>query len=114
MERSNGNYSRSRAAEAATGLRPCFRVHGKGAAAFPELKLHFKGGADMVLPVENYFTYVGSGEVACLAVVTDGMEEGSGGGPSVILGNFQMQNFRVEYDLANQRFGFKQQPCSHH
>ncbi|CAN0916896.1 Probable aspartyl protease At4g16563 [Linum grandiflorum] len=109
----NRSYVRSRAAEAASGLRPCFRVRG-GQAAFPELRFHFKGGADMVFPTENYVAYVGSGEgsAACLAVVTEGVEGKGGSGPSVIIGNYQMQNFHVEFDLKKQRFGFKQEACS--
>lgn len=33
-------------------------------------------------------------------------------GPSITLGNFQMQNFYAEYDLVNERFGFRQQSCN--
>ncbi|CAN1251889.1 Probable aspartyl protease At4g16563 [Linum perenne] len=78
----------------------------------PELRLHFKGGAEMVFPMENYFAYVGGGAAACLTVVTDGGVEGKGSGPSVIIGNYQMQNFHVEFDLKKQRFGFKQEACN--
>lgn len=104
----NRNYTRALGAEALTGLRPCFDVPGEKVASFPELKLHFKGGAEVTLPVENYFAVVGEGSAVCLTVVTD--REASGG-PSIILGNFQMQNYYVEYDLRNQRLGFKQQLC---
>jgi hypothetical protein len=27
------------------------------------------------------------------------------------LGNYQQRNFHVEFDLKNERFGFKQQNC---
>ncbi|CAN1251892.1 Probable aspartyl protease At4g16563 [Linum perenne] len=106
----NRNYSRSRADEAASGLRPCFRM--RRSVVVPELRLHFKGGAEMVFPMENYFAYVGGGAAACLTVVTDGGVEGKGSGPSVIIGNYQMQNFHVEFDLKKQRFGFKQEACN--
>lgn len=110
------NYSRARDVEVLTGLRPCFDVKDMGKAVeLPELRLHFKGGAGIALPLENYFAAVGEG-VACLTVVTDG---GVGGGkaevghsgPAVVLGSFQMQNYYVEYDLRNQRLGLKPQLC---
>ncbi|KAE8682460.1 hypothetical protein F3Y22_tig00111238pilonHSYRG00044 [Hibiscus syriacus] len=110
------NYSRARDVEVFTGLRPCFNVSsGEKQVEFPELRFHFKGGAEMALPLENYFAVVGDG-VACLTVVTDG---GVGGGkaevghsgPAVVLGSFQMQNYYVEYDLRNERIGLKPQLC---
>ncbi|KAJ4841972.1 hypothetical protein Tsubulata_020130 [Turnera subulata] len=114
-------YKRAVQVEALTGLRPCFNVSsstsspggGDGALSFPELRLHFKGGAEVALPVENYFAFVDDG-VACLTVVTDGPagpEREAASGPGIILGNFQMQNFYVEYDLRNERLGFKKQKC---
>ncbi|KAE8688738.1 hypothetical protein F3Y22_tig00110956pilonHSYRG00097 [Hibiscus syriacus] len=110
------NYSRARDVEVLTGLRPCFNVSdGDKQVEFPELRFHFKGGAEMALPLENYFAVVGDG-VACLILVTDG---GVGGGkaevghsgPAVVLGSFQMQNYYVEYDLRNERLGLKPQLC---
>ncbi|GMI81658.1 hypothetical protein like AT3G52500 [Hibiscus trionum] len=110
------NYSRARDVEVLTGLMPCFNVSDGGKPVeFPELRFHFKGGAEMALPLENYFAVVGDG-VACLTVVTDG---GVGGGkaevghsgPAVVLGSFQMQNYYVEYDLRNERLGLKPQLC---
>jgi hypothetical protein len=66
----------------------------------------------MKLPVENYFSLVGEGDVACLTVVTDGVAAPErSGGPAIILGNYQQQNFNVEYDLENDRFGFGPQSC---
>ncbi|KAL7174036.1 hypothetical protein ACSBR2_033315 [Camellia fascicularis] len=77
------------------------------------MTLHFKGRAEVGLPLENYFVLAGDTAVR-LAVVTDGVTGPAGeGGPVVILGNFQMQNFYVEYDLKNERFGLRQQEsCS--
>lgn len=109
-------YKRAVEVESVTGLRPCFDITGYKDVRIPEMELHFKGGAKMVLPLENYFFVVDAGKssVLCLTVVTDdsllGPELTSG--PSVILGNFLMQNFHVEYDLRNERFGFRQQACS--
>ncbi|KAL7154141.1 hypothetical protein ABFS83_04G215200 [Erythranthe nasuta] len=110
------DYTRAEDVEAITGLRPCFDVAGNVTVKMPELKLHFKGGAEMALPLENYFIAVSDGgkSFVCLTAVTDDTLLGPElvGGPSVILGNFLMQNFHVEFDLRNERFGFKKQFCS--
>ncbi|GER53055.1 eukaryotic aspartyl protease family protein [Striga asiatica] len=111
------NYEREVNVESRTGLRPCFDVTGEKVIKMPGLKFHFKGGAEMELPLENYFFAASDDRklVVCLAMVTDntllGSEVNGGGGPSVILGNFLMQNFHVEFDLRNERFGFRQRPC---
>ncbi|KAL2323024.1 hypothetical protein Fmac_027403 [Flemingia macrophylla] len=104
------NYTRAAEVEARSGLGPCFVVPflgGGGTMSFPELRFEFRGGAKMRLPVANYFSLVGESDVACLTVVSDDVA----GGPAVILGNYQQQNFYVEYDLENQRFGFRSQSC---
>ncbi|XP_030548623.1 probable aspartyl protease At4g16563 [Rhodamnia argentea] len=115
LERQMANYSRAKGVEARTGLRPCFNVSGRGdAVRVPELSLQFKGGARMALPLENYLVLVGEGSgVACVAIVTDDAPIGPevSGGPAVILGSFQQQNFFVEYDLENERLGFRKQNC---
>ncbi|KAF8044245.1 hypothetical protein BT93_A2282 [Corymbia citriodora subsp. variegata] len=116
LERQMANYSRAKGIESRTGLRPCFDLSGRGdVVTVPELSLHFKGGVRMMLPLENYLVLVGegSGEAACVAIVTDDAPIGpeTSGGPAVILGSFQQQNFYVEYDLENERFGFKKQSC---
>lgn len=103
-------YTRAFDVEDLTGLRPYFNIPAGDQkwVLFPELKLHFKGGAEVALPPENYFALVGQGSAVCLTVVTDKAESV---GPAIILGNFQMQNYYMEYDLRNERIGFKQQVC---
>ncbi|KAK9170333.1 hypothetical protein Syun_002473 [Stephania yunnanensis] len=105
-------YRRLRGVEERVGLAPCFNVSGEE-VAFPKLVLHFKGGADMELPLPNYVAFVGRGsDAVCMTVLTDGGDGGEGvSGPAVILGNHLMQNFYVEYDLRNNRFGFRRQLC---
>lgn len=108
-------YKRAESVESLTGLRPCFDITGYKDVRIPELKLHFKGGAEMELPLENYFFVVSDNRssVLCLTVVTDNtlLSPELLSGPSVILGNFMMQNFHVEFDLRNERLGFRQQSC---
>jgi hypothetical protein len=129
-----GRYERSKEAEDGLGLRPCFALpRGSASAAksvaLPELSLRFRGGAEMRLPLENYFVVAGrappapgagaaapaAAEAICLAVVTDlggGGGGDVGGGPAIILGSFQQQNYHVEYDLEKERLGFRRQPCA--
>ncbi|XP_008798866.2 probable aspartyl protease At4g16563 [Phoenix dactylifera] len=113
-DRLAGRLNRSTTVERQTGLRPCFAVPPVAAAKkleLPEMVLHFKGGAEMRLPVENYFAFVGESREAaavCLTVVSDG---GVAGGPAIILGSFQQQNYYMVYDLQRERLGFRRQSC---
>ncbi|KDP36132.1 hypothetical protein JCGZ_08776 [Jatropha curcas] len=114
FEKQMGNYSVATDVQKLTGLRPCFNISGENSVLVPELIFHFKGGAKMQLPLSNYFAFVDL-DVVCLTIVSDnGATQGgrSGGGPAIILGNFQQQNFYIEYDLENDRFGFKKQSCA--
>ena len=66
----------------------------------------------MALPVENYFALVSSSGIVCLTMVTNNVAGPEiSVGPAIILGSFQQQNFYVEYDLKNDRFGFRPQSC---
>lgn len=104
-----GRYNRSAAAERTTGLRPCFwAAPPSEKLRLPQLSFHFKGGAEMRLPLANYFAIVGGSGAVCLTIVTDA---GDGGGPSVILGSFQQQDYNVVYDLERERLGFRRQSC---
>ncbi|XP_027364264.1 probable aspartyl protease At4g16563 [Abrus precatorius] len=106
------NYTRAREVEKESGLSPCFVVSGGETASFPGLTFQFRGGAKMRLPATNYFSLVEKSDVACLTIVSDDVAgPGVAGGPAVILGNYQQQNFYVEFDLENQRFGFRTQGC---
>ncbi|KAM5559362.1 putative aspartyl protease [Rosa sericea] len=105
-------YTRAEDIENRTGLKPCFDISKEKKVDFPELVFQFKGGAKMALPLNNYFALVTSGGVVCLTIVTDGVAGPSvASGPAIILGNFQQQNFYVEYDLEHDRFGFRKQSC---
>ncbi|KAK6936263.1 Xylanase inhibitor, C-terminal [Dillenia turbinata] len=106
------NYERAINVERITGLRPCFNISsGSETVSFPELKFQFKGGAELALPLANYFSIID--DAVCLTMVTDGvLGDGSDGGPSIILGNFQQQNFYMEFNLRNERLGFRHQSCN--
>lgn len=112
FEKQLANLTRAADVESLTGLRPCFDISKDKSVEFPELIFQFKGGAKLALPLNNYFALVSSSGVACLTIVTHKEAAAAGGGPAVILGAFQQQNFYVEYDLVNQRLGFQQRTCS--
>ncbi|CAK7341989.1 unnamed protein product [Dovyalis caffra] len=111
FEKQMANYTAATEVQTLTGLRPCFNISGEKSVFFPDLIFQFKGGAKMALPSANYFSFVGT-EVICLTIVSDNViGPGIGGGPAIILGNYHQRNFYVEFDLENERFGFKQQSC---
>uniref|UniRef100_A0A2P2Q5H4 Pepsin A n=1 Tax=Rhizophora mucronata TaxID=61149 RepID=A0A2P2Q5H4_RHIMU len=112
FEKQMANYTLATDVQNRTGLRPCFNISGHEFASVPELIFAFKGGAKMELPLTNYFAIAGDG-VVCLTIVTNNLAgPGAVSGPAIILGNFQQQNFYIEYDVQNNRFGFKQQRCA--
>ncbi|KAL3642723.1 hypothetical protein CASFOL_013538 [Castilleja foliolosa] len=94
-------YSRDDKIEYETGLEPCYNVPvDKNKIKLPQLTLHFQGGAEMVLPIANYFS------VICMTIKNSGKV---GVGPAIILGNNQQQDYYMEYDLEFNRLGFRQQ-----
>lgn len=111
FETQMANYTRATDVEIKSGLRPCFDVS-KEDVLFPKLTFQFKGAAKMELPLANYFSLLTS-KVVCMTVITNGfINDGEiSSGPSIILGNYQQQNYFVEYDLKNEKFGFRKQIC---
>ncbi|KAH1090360.1 hypothetical protein J1N35_017617 [Gossypium stocksii] len=113
FEKQMGNYRRAREIENISGLAPCFNISGYTSIKFPELSFQFKGGAKMALPLVNYFSFVGDDKVACLMIVSDNVVgQGSHSGPAIILGSFQQQNYYIEFDMANDRFGWAERSCA--
>ncbi|GFP95328.1 aspartic proteinase nepenthesin-2 [Phtheirospermum japonicum] len=105
------NYSRALEVENQSGLRPCFNVSGENVISLPQLTFHFKGGAKMILPLADYFSFLDDSAI-CMTIVTNNGTGGEvGPGPAIILGNYQQQNFYMEYDLENDRLGFHEQLC---
>ncbi|XP_074281047.1 putative aspartyl protease At4g16563 [Silene latifolia] len=99
--------------QSSLGNLVCVNVTGWKRMVLPEVGFEFKGGAKMDIPVDNYLN--GGPGLKCLPFVNVtfyvGPFELSDSGPAVILGNYQQQNFHIEYDLKNQRLGFKKQIC---
>nr|DAD21425.1 TPA_asm: hypothetical protein HUJ06_022888 [Nelumbo nucifera] len=98
FENQVSHYSRALDVETITGLRPCFNVSDEKTLSLPELVFHFKGGAKMALPLPNYYSIFSADGVVCLTIVTNG-------GTS----NIRISTF--EYDLENDRLGFREQIC---
>jgi hypothetical protein len=71
--------------------------------ALPSIVLHFSGGADMVLPPENYWAPLDN-STSCMV-----MEHSRG---MSIIGNFQLQNKHMLYDLAKDELSFQTADCS--
>uniref|UniRef100_A0ACD5TZK1 Uncharacterized protein n=1 Tax=Avena sativa TaxID=4498 RepID=A0ACD5TZK1_AVESA len=69
----------------------------------PSMVFHFSGGADMVLPPENYWAPVDD-STSCMV-----MDNSSG---FSIIGNFQLQNKHMLYDLAKNQLSFQTADCS--
>ncbi|XP_016472645.1 putative aspartyl protease At4g16563 isoform X1 [Nicotiana tabacum] len=87
-------FSRIEKIEKLTGLRPCFNVSGHKTVSLPELKFHFKGGAEMALPLANYFSIVEENDVICLTMVeTYWWKSKRNSGRSRLLCFFEMQRF---------------------
>ncbi|XP_052162846.1 aspartic proteinase nepenthesin-1-like [Oryza glaberrima] len=94
----------------ATGLDLCFALPSSSSATtsppatLPSMTLHFGGGADMVLPVENYMIL--DGGMWCLAMRSQTDGELS------TLGNYQQQNLHILYDVQKETLSFAPAKCS--
>ncbi|GAA0183698.1 hypothetical protein LIER_31064 [Lithospermum erythrorhizon] len=76
---------------------------------FPRMKLRFREGEEMEVAMMGCFHYSDEQDLACMTFYTDDSE--SSQGPSIILGNYQQQNIFMEFDLANDRLGFREKIC---
>lgn len=113
FEKQMSQYNRAIDVENQSGLRPCFNISGHETVFFPDLVFYFKGGAKMALPLADFFSFYDTSFV-CLTLVSNNRNISSEAkfGPSIILGNYQQQNYYMEYDLENERLGFREQTCS--
>ncbi|TVT98401.1 hypothetical protein EJB05_56286, partial [Eragrostis curvula] len=85
------------------GFGPCYQVTGNNTSGtVPTMVLHFDG-ANMNLPVANYFVEVESG-VVCWVVQRS---------PSLsIIGNIMQANYHIKYDLDKKALSFQPANCS--
>ncbi|KAJ9695003.1 hypothetical protein PVL29_010477 [Vitis rotundifolia] len=115
LKKQMSKYRRSLEAETQSGLTPCFNFTGHKSLEIPDLIYQFRGGANMVVPGMNYLLMarLETSIVACFPMVTDAgnntMEFTPG--PSIFLGNSQHVDYYVEFDLKNERLGFRRQTC---
>lgn len=109
FEKQMENFCRVKDVEIESGLRPCYNISGEKAVVVPELFFQFKGGAKMAFPLADYFSIVDETRVVCMTMVSN--DVGATNGPSIIIGNYQQQNFYMEYDLERKRLGFRKQIC---
>ncbi|KAK3025798.1 hypothetical protein RJ639_041471, partial [Escallonia herrerae] len=93
FEKQMSHYSRAADVEIRSGLMPCFYAS--------EQKMAKDSGT-------NFFILA-----VCMTIVRDNaVGSGVKSGPSIIIRNIQQQNFYLEYDLENERLGFRQQVCN--
>ncbi|KAL6273344.1 hypothetical protein ACE6H2_024036 [Prunus campanulata] len=88
-------------------LGPCFSTVGVDVQSVPGLGFVFDGGAKMVFPPTNYFLY--DDKVNALTSRRSNIE--LNGGPKIIIGNYLLTDFHLEFDLKRMRLGFKQENC---
>ncbi|CAM0953510.1 unnamed protein product [Alopecurus aequalis] len=69
----------------------------------PPLVFHFSGGADMVLPLENYWAPLDDSTSCMVMEISGGFS---------IIGNFQLQNIHLLYGLAKNELSFQTADCS--
>ncbi|CAI9112253.1 OLC1v1012673C1 [Oldenlandia corymbosa var. corymbosa] len=83
----------------------CYGPNNQG-ISFPDIVLHFTGGADLVLPSSTTFVpndYYGKGAVCLTLVATDDV---------AILGNVAQGNNHIGFDLDNGWVSFQPTDCS--
>lgn len=82
----------------------CFAGNGDDLESLPDVTVHFDG-ADLVLSLESTFVKMEDDGVVCLALLRSGS-------PISVLGNFQLQNYYVGYDLEAQLISFAPVDCA--
>ncbi|OWM81886.1 hypothetical protein CDL15_Pgr007924 [Punica granatum] len=89
-------------------LDTCFNLSSYQEVDVPEIKMHFGGGAEMVVDVMGvmYFAKSDPSQV-CLAVASLTYEDDVG-----IIGNYQQKNQRIIYDSKGYKLGFAKETCS--
>ncbi|XP_065868344.1 aspartic proteinase 36-like [Euphorbia lathyris] len=86
----------------------CFLPGARADLIFPQVLLHFAGGAIMVLNPDNYLTKQTTlaGEVRCIGF------DNIPGQKVSILGDIILKDKLVVYDMENNRFGWSDYNCS--
>ncbi|CAO2143842.1 unnamed protein product [Urochloa humidicola] len=82
-------------------IEACFYYDG-GSVAVPSMVLHFDGGADMALPVRNYFINVGGGMACWVVQRSPGLS---------VIGNIMQTDFHVLYDVDKSMLSFQPAKC---
>ncbi|TVT98406.1 hypothetical protein EJB05_56292, partial [Eragrostis curvula] len=84
-------------------LGPCFQASDDDITnAVPSMVLHFDG-ADMMLPVTNYFAEVGNGVVCWVVQPSSSLS---------IIGNIMQTNYHIQYDLDQKMLSFQPANCN--
>ncbi|XP_037417351.1 aspartic proteinase nepenthesin-1-like [Triticum dicoccoides] len=86
---------------AGSGIDLCVAVAQE--KAVPSMVFHFSGGADMVLPPENYWVPLDD-SISCMVMHKSSSVS--------IIGNFQLQNMHLLYDLTKEELSFQTADCS--
>lgn len=84
----------------------------KEAPTAPKVTLHFVGSLDIELDTDHLFRNAASDTTYnyyCMAFDNSGT---LASGAKNFIGNYQQQNFLVEYDIGNSRIGFAPTQCS--
>lgn len=82
----------------------CYAENANDLESFPDVTIHFDG-ADIFLNVESTFVKIEDDGIICLAILRSGS-------PVSVLGNFQLQNYYVGYDLEAQVISFAPVDCA--